>query len=64
MQLQKANDYYILTNTLATHLQKCTSVNLYLQMRRYFHGRLETETVGFLCKQEAFYQISSVMGHT
>ena len=56
---KKFNDYFILANTLPTHLQKCMSLNFCFQMRKYLGGRLKTETVTFLCKQTAFHQTLS-----
>lgn len=38
LQPKKINDYSILANTLPTHLQKYTSLNLCFQMRRYLGG--------------------------
>lgn len=56
LQPQKGNDYYNLTNSFATSLQKYTSLNLCLQIQ--LGGRLERETQGFLCKQPTQHQVS------
>lgn len=59
---KKVNVYSLLANTLPTHLQKYRSLSFCLQMTKYLDGRLETETIEFLCKQTAFH-LTAVMGH-